>query len=97
MPLRGRRASSLTAASALAALLEVQEIDADAQGRNRRAAGRYASAILDRLEALRVEVIGGQVSPARLPISSRPCAPTAAVARRRDSTAWLMRSLCAQR
>ena len=59
-------ASSLTAASALAALLEVQEIDVDAHGRNRRAAGRYASAILDRLEALRVEVIGGRVSPARL-------------------------------
>ena len=58
--------SPLSPASALAALLDVQEVDADAQGRNRQAAGRYAAAVLDRLDALRDDVINGQVSPARL-------------------------------
>ena len=53
-------------ASALAALPDVQEVEVDAQGRNRQVAGRYAAAVLDRLDALRIDVINGQVSPARL-------------------------------
>jgi hypothetical protein len=56
----------LPAMAALAAILDVQEINTDESRRG--AAKRYGSDLLDRLAELRMEILDGRVSPSRLAV-----------------------------
>lgn len=59
-------AAAADAASALDALLGVQEVTSGSEPGARRATARYASDLLDQLEALRRDVLDGRVPAARL-------------------------------
>lgn len=56
----------LHAPSALDSLLGVQEVTDDGAGGRRRAAARYGSSLLDRLDRLRLEMLEGGASAASL-------------------------------
>lgn len=59
-------AVELHAPSALDSLLGVQEVTDDGAGGRRRAAARYGSSLLDRLDRLRLEMLEGGASVATL-------------------------------
>jgi hypothetical protein len=50
----------------LAVLLGAQEVDADGREGQRRAGARRGSALLDRLEGLRTDIVAGEIAPWRL-------------------------------
>jgi Class II flagellar assembly regulator len=59
------RAPELANAASLTAILGAQEVATD-EGAPREAAGRYGTDLLDRLTALRMDVLEGRVSASRL-------------------------------